>query len=186
MTEPARRQEITTGDARSDAAAGDGADVSTDVVDERHPAAASRRLELLCAGAALVLSVGLVLGARGIDLRTETGGIDPRWWPTVLGWVGAVLSAALLAVSALRPVADRGETQSATREGWQRLAIAVGAAVVLIVAWPLVGFIPALAVFLAGLTFLLGGRGWAPLIAFPVITAGGLYLLFAVGLEVPL
>lgn len=148
--------------------------------------AASRRLEVVCAGVCLALAVTLYLGARGIQVRTETGGIDPRWWPQLLGLAGIALSTLMLLTALLRPPLQAEDLQTTTRVGRARLALALVASVALGVLWPLVGFVPAAAVFVAALTYLFGGRGWRTLVLFPALLTGFLHLVFAVLLEVPL
>lgn len=146
----------------------------------------SRRLEVVSAAVCLALAVTLYLGARAIDLRTETGGIDPRWWPQVLGMAGIVLSTALLATALLRPPPVADDLQTATRDGRRRLAVGLVASAVLIVLWPRVGFLVAMVPFVAGLTYLFGGRGWKTLVLFPVLLVAFLYGVFDVALSVPL
>lgn len=145
----------------------------------------SRPLEVASALGALVLLGALAYFARRIELRTETGGIDPRWWPELLGTVGVVLAVALLVVSVVRP-APRDDLEASTRQGFVRLATTVGLAAAYLVAWPLVGFLVATPVFLLALLALFGARGWRALLGFPVLTTGFIYLLFHTLLEVPL
>lgn len=148
-------------------------------------APASRRLEIGSAIGALVLLGALAFFARRIELRAETGGIDPRWWPELLGTIGLVLAVALLVVSALRPV-SRDDLEGSTRSGFVRVGITIAITVVYLVVWPLVGFVVATPFFLAALTAVFGGRGWRALLLFPVLTTGFVYLLFHTLLEVPL
>lgn len=146
----------------------------------------SRRLEVVCAVVTLALSVTLLVAARGVDVRTETGGIDPRWWPQVLGVAGTALSVALLAVALMRPRLPREDLITATPTGLRRLVLALLACVALVVVWPQVGFPPAALVFVVALTALFGGRGWRTLLLFPALLTGFIYALFAVLLKVPL
>lgn len=185
MTDPARPTHAQSDAGAPGAAAADGA-AGESTGDVAHPATPSRPLELVGAAVALAVSVALLIGAQRIGLRVETGGIDPRWWPTVLGGAGAVLSTVLLASAAFRSVGPREDLQAASPEGWRRLALALASTVALVLLWPLLGFVPAAALFLLGLTYLLGGRGWGTLLLFPAVTAGCLHLLFSVALEVPL
>jgi|GEM_PF-501586 len=142
-------------------------------------------LELVAAGTALVLMGALALEARRLEVRTETGGIDPRWWPELLGVTGAVLATALLVVAAVRTV-DRGDLEATTRGGLLRLVATVAVTVVYLLLWPVVGFLMATSAFLLALTALFGGRGWRTLVLFPALTTAGVYLLFHTLLEVPL
>jgi hypothetical protein len=149
------------------------------------PAPASRRLEIASAVGALVFLGALAFLARRIEVRAETGGIDPRWWPELLGTVGVVLALALLVVAIVRPM-SRADLESSTHRGFVRLGLAVAITVAYLVAWPLVGFLVATALFLVAVTAVFGGRGWGTLLLFPAITTGFIHLLFDVLLEVPL
>ncbi|MFC8922034.1 tripartite tricarboxylate transporter TctB family protein [Cellulosimicrobium sp. NPDC057127] len=154
--------------------------------DDTVPAAEpSRRLEIGSALVALVVLGGLAFLARRIEVRVETGGIDPRWWPELLGTVGAVLAAALLVVAVVRPP-DRGDLEATTRTGLVRLVATVALAAGYLVLWPLVGFLVATPVFLLAAVALFGARGWRTLVLFPLLTTAGIYLLFHTLLEVPL
>jgi hypothetical protein len=146
----------------------------------------SRRLEVVCAAVAVVGSGVLVLQARAIEVRSETGGIDPRWWPELLGTAGLALGALLLVVALVRPPFNRDDLEAATRQGWFRVAIAVALAVAFVLLWPVVGFLVATPVFLVAATYVFGGRGWKTLVLFPVLMTAGIYLLFHTLLKVPL
>jgi hypothetical protein len=148
-------------------------------------APASRRLEVGSALGALVFLGALAFLARRIELRAETGGIDPRWWPELLGTIGLVLGVALLIVSVSRPV-PRDDLEASTRSGLVRVAVIVAITAVYLVMWPVVGFLVATPVFLVAVTAVTGGRGWRALLLFPVLTTGFIYLLFQMLLEVPL
>ncbi|EHR60550.1 tripartite tricarboxylate transporter TctB family protein [Saccharomonospora cyanea] len=156
-------------------------DVDNDMV----TAPRSRPLEIVCASLAVAGTGALVLLARAIELRRETGGIDPRWWPQVLGLVGLALAVLLLLVALVRPPAQR-DVEPATRPGWIRLGAAVSLAVVFVVLWPVAGFLPTAPVFLCAATYLFGGRGWKSLVLYPVVLSGLVFLLFHTLLKVPL
>ncbi|MBD8078604.1 tripartite tricarboxylate transporter TctB family protein [Cellulosimicrobium arenosum] len=182
---PLADPEPTAGPASDATARPDlGAGAPTDP-DPAPPAPPSRRLEVASALVSLVLLAGLAFLARRIELRTETGGIDPRWWPELLGTVGAVLAVALLVVALVRP-SDRGDLEATTRTGYVRLGASVALTVGYLLLWPLVGFLVATPIYLLALILLFGGRGWRTLIGFPVLTTAFIYLLFHTLLEVPL
>jgi hypothetical protein len=146
----------------------------------------SKRMEIAAAALALLGFAVLVVLARDIELRAETGGIDPRWWPQLLGAAGAVLSAVLLARAVLRAPAQREGVQAATRDGRVRTVLVVVLAAVYVFAWPLIGFVVVTPPFLLAATYLFGGRGWRALVLFPVALTALLYLLFHTVLKVPL
>jgi hypothetical protein len=142
-------------------------------------------LEVASALVALVVLGGVAFLARRIEVRTETGGIDPRWWPELLGTVGVCLAVALLVVVLARPL-DRGELEATTREGFVRLAVTVAITAAYLVLWPMLGFLVVTPILLLALLVVFGGRGWRGLIGFPVLTTAFVYLLFHTLLEVPL
>jgi hypothetical protein len=150
------------------------------------PARPSRRLEIVCAAIAVVGSGALLLLARAVEVRNETGGIDPRWWPELLGIAGLALGALLLVVAVVRPPFDRDDLEAATRQGWLRVGLAIVLSVAFVLLWPVLGFLVVSPIFLVAATYLFGGRGWKTLILFPVLMTGFIYLLFHTLLKVPL
>lgn len=148
--------------------------------------APSRKLEVLCAAVAVAASGALVLLARAIEVRRETGGIDPRWWPELLGIGGLALSALLLIVTITRPPFARDDLEAATGQGWVRAVTAIALTAAFVAAWPVVGFLVATPVFLAVTTYLFGGRGWKPVLLYPAVLTMAIYLLFHTLLKVPL
>ncbi|WP_277209147.1 tripartite tricarboxylate transporter TctB family protein [Isoptericola croceus] len=150
------------------------------------PAPTSKALEIASALGALVFLGALAFLARRIELRTETGGIDPRWWPELLGTFGVVVAVALLVVSVLRRPTPREDVEPSTRAGFVRVVITIALTAAFLLAWPFVGFLVAAAVFLLAVTVVFGGRGWRVLILFPLLTTAFIYLLFDTLLEVPL
>jgi uncharacterized membrane protein YhdT len=149
-------------------------------------APSSRRLEIVTAAVALAASIAGYALAQAIELRTETGGVDPRFWPTLLSLLGGALSAALLLIAVLRPPFDRSDLEASNRQGATRLVVALVIAILYVVLWQLAGYLVATALFLAALLWVFGGRGWKTLILFPVITTAFTYLLFHTLLKVPL
>lgn len=146
----------------------------------------SRPLEIAVAAVALSLGILGYFLAQNLVLRTETGGIDPRWWPSVLSVSSMVLSMALLAVAVFRPPFDRSDLERATRAGWTKLAAALAIAIAYVALWQLLGYVISTALFLAALVFAFGGRRWPSLVVYPVVTTGFTYLLFHTLLKVPL
>jgi hypothetical protein len=146
----------------------------------------SKPMEIASAAVALLGFTVLIAASRAIELRNETGGIDPRWWPQLLGAAGAVLSVVLLARAVLRAPLERDDVQEATRDGRTRTVLVVILTALYVLAWPLAGFVVVTPVFLLAGTYLFGGRGWKALILFPAGLTAGLYLLFHTVLKVPL
>ncbi|HEY8589537.1 MAG TPA: tripartite tricarboxylate transporter TctB family protein, partial [Naasia sp.] len=149
-------------------------------------ARSSRALEIGAALATLLVSGALLMLALGISVRTETGGVDPRWWPLVLSGIGLALSALLLVVALVRPPFERDDLEVTGRDGWARLVLAVVISALYLVAWDLVGFVLPTLVFLAALLWVFGRRGWKGLLLFPIAMTAFIYGLFDLVLKVPL
>jgi hypothetical protein len=162
------------------------ADSAEDVAATDTAARPSKRMEIASAAVALLGFAVIIVLARGIELRAETGGIDPRWWPQLLGAAGAVLGAVLLVRAVLRAPAERDGVQEATRDGRVRTVCVVALAAAYVLLWPLAGFVVVTPLFLIAATYLFGGRGWIALLGFPVGLTALLYLLFHTVLKVPL
>lgn len=147
----------------------------------------SRKLEVSIAITLVILSVGGIIASGLISLRTETGGIDPRWWPTVLCVITLVLSLMLTVVSLTRPPFDREDLEVTNRGGWYRLVWTIILSALFVVSWTLSGnfVIPAM-LLLVILMWIYDGRGWKALVIYPVGMIVGIYLLFHTLLKVPL
>jgi hypothetical protein len=147
----------------------------------------SRKLEVSIALSLVVLCLLGILGSRLIAVRTETGGIDPRWWPTVMCGVALALSVMLTVIAFTRPPFDREDLEVTNRSGWVRLAWTIVLSALYIVAWTLSGnFVIPSVILLIALMWVYDGRGWKALVIFPVATVVGIYLLFHTLLKVPL
>lgn len=163
-----------------------GGDAAAATQEAHAPAAPSRPLEVSTAVIALVFSAVLFYLAGRIDLRVDTGGINPRWWPRTLGMAGIATSIGLLLLALLRPPPVRDESEQATRSGQIRFVLAVALAAAHLVLWPILGFVPVTVVLLAVSTAVFGGRGIKALVVYPVLLTAALHLLFATALNVPL
>jgi len=157
-----------------------------ETISEHVPAEPSRRLEIIIAAAALALSIVAVVLAATIRLRMGGGGLDPRWWPTVLASSAAVLSAILLAFALFAPLAGRGDLEAMHADGRVRMLLALALSVLYALAWQTVGYIGPTLIYLVALLWLFGLRGWKGLVAFPIITTALIYGLFHLMLRVPL
>lgn len=148
-----------------------------------HP---SVRMEAIVAALALLASVGIIYLARTLELRVELGSLGPRWWPTLLGIGGVVLSAPLLLLALTKGAQSRGDLLSSTAEGVRRVVLILAVTVVYIVAWQLVGYAPATWLMLLAAMWISGARGVRGLILFPLITTAFIVVLFSSILRVPL
>lgn len=146
----------------------------------------SRRLEIVIAVTALVLSVIALLLSRNIYLRMGSGGLDPKWWPTLLSIMAAVLSSVLLGMSLLGPTASRGDLEATQSDGWKRMLSALTLSALYAFAWSMVGYVIPTVLYLVALLWVFGLRSWKGLIAFPLVTTALIYGLFHFMLRVPL
>lgn len=127
----------------------------------------------------LALGVAIILGA--ILLRpTNALGIGPGMFPLIsgvliggLGLVGTLTRVVWIrragriepvdAPHVASPIDESetpGEDETFDSVDWVRLGIALGLIVVFVLVAPLLGFVPALAMFAFGLTMLVARRGW--------------------------
>lgn len=154
--------------------------------DEDTTAALAPAMERVAAGVVLAFGVLMLVGARTITLRNETGGIDPRWWPTVIaaGIIGCglwMLANALLGLSTDRDV------DISRRRGWLQMTTTVVGLALVLVMWHFgVTFLLLGPLFLLAMNWVYGLRRWTSLLLFPGIIAILLYTVFRLLLKVPL
>jgi len=147
----------------------------------------SRKLERGIGITLVVLSIAGLIGSRAVTVRTETGGIDPRWWPTVICAVTLVLSIMLIVVSLTKPPFDREDLEVTNRDGWQRLMWTIILVVLFIMAWKLSGnFVVSSVALLVLVMWVNDGRGLKALVFYPLGTVTCIYLVFHTLLRVPL
>lgn len=145
----------------------------------------SRSLEVVVGAVALGLSLLAWYLSQNIHVRMGGGGVDPKWWPTVLSIAASILSACML-VAALIRQEDRSDLLQTTRDGWKRIVLGLLLTALYVFAWWQIGYVVPTALFLAALLWLFGVRSWKPLILFPVLTTALIYGLFHLLLRVPL
>ncbi|WP_091181822.1 tripartite tricarboxylate transporter TctB family protein [Paramicrobacterium humi] len=147
----------------------------------------SRWLERVIALSLVGLCVLGIIGSRLIEVRTETGGIDPRWWPTLMCGISLGLSLLLTVIAFTRPPFDREDLEVTNRGGWLRLVCTIVLSALYIVAWTLSGnFVVPSVILLVALMWVYDGRGWKALVIYPIATVAFIYLLFHTLLKVPL
>lgn len=159
--------------------------MSPDAV-EATRAAPSPVMERVAAGVVLAFGVLMLVGARGIVLRNETGGIDPRWWPSVIA-AGIIICGIWMLANALLGVGIDRDVDPSRREGWIQMLVTVGGLAVVLVLWHLgITFLVLGPLFLVVINWVYGLRKWTSLLLFPGIIAALLYLVFRLLLKVPL
>lgn len=175
-----------------------GEDSAEREVEERVGPRSSRALEVCISLGAFLAFAAILPLALTIPLRTEAspGQIDARFWPTVLAVVGLAVSLGRLVVSLLAAPENREELDRRQPGGLRRMVSTLLVTMVFIAVWSvgdviLAGyriqlFPIAMALYLAALLALHGGRGWKPFVLFPIPLALGTYLLFGALLRIPL
>jgi hypothetical protein len=149
--------------------------------------AASRRLEITIAVTLTVLFAAGVVACQTVTVPAQTGALTPRGWPTMLTVAGLVLSLLLLVGSIINPPADRDEVDVASPAGWRQFVLTTVAMILFIVAWRYAySFLVPCALLLAALQWIFGVRRWKPLVIFPLVTTGGIFVVFQLLLRVPL
>ncbi len=149
-------------------------------------AAVSPLMERVTAGVVIVFGIFLLVTARSIELRNETDGIDPRWWPTVIS-AGIIGSGLWMLVNAVLGVSIERSVEPSRRSGWIQVGITVGALVAVLVLWQMgVSFLVLGPAFLIVTNWAYGLRRWTTLLLFPAIVTLILYLVFQLLLKVPL
>ncbi len=146
----------------------------------------SPTMEKLAAAVVTVFGLAMLVGARGIVLRNATGGVDPRWWPTVIA-AGIIACGLWMTFNAFRGVAIERTVDESSKQGWIQVGITIGALAVVLVLWHFgVGFLVLGPAYLIAMNWVYGLRRWTTLLLFPAIIGGLLYLVFMVLLKVPL
>ena len=109
-------------------------------------------------------------------------GFLPRW---VAG--GLICCGLVLAFKGIRPGRTlRSAIPWPDASGWRRIALMLGALTLALILLDKLGFLVITTVFMAVLIYGLGVRSWPMLASVPLLSAIGLYAVFAVWLRVPL
>jgi putative tricarboxylic transport membrane protein len=109
-------------------------------------------------------------------------GFLPRW---IAG--GLVCTGLILTVKGIRPgMALQEAIPWPDASGWRRVAVILGALAFSLLLLDRLGFVLVVTAFMAVVIFALSVRSWRMLATVPILTAIGLYVVFAVWLQVPL
>jgi len=142
-------------------------------------------MERVVAAVVTLLGAAMLFGARGITVRNETGGIDPRWWPTVIA-VGIIAMGLWMLYNAVFTTVER-TVDPAQRQGWISVFATVGGLVAMVILWSLhVPFLILAPLFLIGTNWVYGLRRWTTLLLFPGIITLLIFLIFRLMLKVAL
>lgn len=143
------------------------------------------KAEIVAGG--LFLAVGALMLYHASKLPYMLDGVPgPGFLPLWIA-IGIVVTGILLMVTALRarPIPEDA-IQWPAAEGWRQVAILLGALAAALLLLDRLGFLIVAALFMAVVVFSLGVRSWRTLVTVPLLSAIGLYLVFAVWLRVPL
>ncbi|MDO5533665.1 MAG: tripartite tricarboxylate transporter TctB family protein [Propionibacteriaceae bacterium] len=143
-------------------------------------------LEKTAAAVVLLFGVVMLAAGRAITLRNETGGIDPRWWPSAIA-VGIIACGAWMAFNALTRRRGERDVDRVGSHGWVHVMATVAMTAVVLVLWQVgVSFLVLAPAYLIVLNWVYGLRNWKSLLLFPAIITAILYLVFQLLLKVPL
>jgi len=135
----------------------------------------------------LVLAIGaaMLLGSMKFPYLLD-GVPGPGFLPR---WIGICLlgTGLLLTAKGIRPgVVLQEAIQWPQASGWARVGLMLGGLAVALVLLDRLGFLLTTTLFMAVVIFCLGVRSWRMLASIPLLAAIGLYVVFAVWLQVPL
>lgn len=148
------------------------------------PRPTSRVREILIGAGVAVLSGVVIAAALKLPSNASNFVNSPVFWPLILGILTLVGGIAIAVVGARK--SGTTEEDPVSLHGVVQLAIFIPAIVLYGLLWQWIHFVPITLVLVAGLSLLLGGRGWRALILFPVIVTAILFGVFGLLLRVPL
>lgn len=154
---------------------------TTAVINETPPSLAVRLAGPLCG---IAVGIAVIALAQTIPLPSIDGQFSPRWWPQLSG-AAIVLFSLAAAVRAIPSDAPMDELETSQPGGVRRIAVSLAAIAAYGMLWHWIDFRIVTVLLVAALVAVNGGRGWAGLIAFPVVVTTVLWLLFSVLLRVP-
>lgn len=138
------------------------------------------------AGAVCVALGGLML-VESLKFPYFVEGVPgPGFLPLWISF-GIIGTGLVLAVKGIRPrlTAQEGITWPEAA-GWRRVGLMFAALAVSLLLLEILGFMVTTTLFMAVMVFGLGVRSWRMLASVPLLSAVGLYAIFAVWLRVPL
>lgn len=150
---------------------------------ERH---VGRAYRLIGPVASLAVGAVLLLLTQNVSEPDIATGLSPRWWPGILGGIICLLSVGVAIKDQVSADKSGDELTTPTRLGIIRVAAVIAAAFGYGVLWYFLDFRVATFVLVAGLSFIIGGRGWRALLLFQFVVSLVLYALFVLLLKVPL
>jgi hypothetical protein len=141
------------------------------------------RVETAAGGAVLAVGVSFLIGASGFPFLLS-GIPGPGFLPLLVSF-GIIGAGVVIMWNAVRHPA-----QNAVRwppmSGWLRVVLMLVAMAASFMLLEALGFVVVTALFMAVMVFCLGERSWRIFATVPLLSAVGLYIVFAVWLRVPL
>ena len=140
--------------------------------------------EAIAGAVVVVIGASLLVAASRLAYLVE-GVPGPGFLPLWLSF-GVIATGIILTVKALRGrlVAEAIEWPDAA--GWRQVGMMLGTLALALLVLEHLGFVLTAMAFMAVIVFSLGVRSWRMLLGVPVLSAAGLYLVFATWLRVPL
>lgn len=138
------------------------------------------------AAGAIVLAVGTALLVAASRFPFLLQGIPgPGFLPLLISF-GIMGAGVVLIGSAWRGAPRAKPISWAPPSGWARIGLMLAAMAASFLLLELLGFVLVTALFMAVMLFCLGERAWKIYASVPLLSAIGLYLVFATWLRVPL
>ncbi|MGE5522096.1 MAG: tripartite tricarboxylate transporter TctB family protein [Rhodospirillaceae bacterium] len=141
------------------------------------------RVETTAGGLILAVGVALLIGALGFPFLLQ-GVPGPGFLPLLISF-GIIASGVVVVTRAVRHRAG-AQVRWPPLSGWMRVALMMATMAASFWLLEALGFVVVTAVFMLVMIYCLGERSWRVLATVPVLSALGLYLVFAVWLRVPL
>lgn len=141
------------------------------------------RLEMAAGGLILAIGIAILVGALGFPLDVS-GVPGPGFLPLIVAVGIIACGGTLVWRGVLSP--PREGVRWPPMSGWMRVGLMLAAMAVSFWLMEPLGFIVVTAAFMAVMVYFLGERSWRIMTLVPVLSAVGLYVVFAVWLRVPL
>lgn len=136
---------------------------------------------------ALIVAIGAFMLFESMKMLYMQESIPgPGFLPRLLA-IGLICTGLALTVKGVRPGLTAQEVIDwPNARGWRRVALMTVALAVALLVLDKLGFLLTTAAFMLVVVYGLGSRSWRTLVSMPLAAAIGLYVVFAVWLQVPL
>lgn len=136
---------------------------------------------------AVVVAIGAFMMVESMKMLYMVNNVPgPGFLPRLLA-IGLIATGLILTAKGIRTrLAVQEVVDWPNARGWRRVALMVGALAVALLVLNWLGFLVTTAAFMLVVVYGLGSRSWRTLVSMPLVAAIGLYVVFAVWLQVPL